>query len=104
MKFSKSFSLFKGIKREPNSFSYRSRFYDGEKEEREKRKKGVELELAEELKENRSISLTKGRKQDWMRTSYKNQVFNSNVIIIIVLIFLCFISYAVIKYLDTVHV
>jgi hypothetical protein len=44
MKFSKSFSLFKGIKREPNSFSYRSRFYDEEKEEREKRKKGVEEE------------------------------------------------------------
>jgi len=102
MKFSKSFSLFKGIKREPNSFSYRSRFYDEEKEEREKRKKGVEL--AEELREGRSISFSRGRKQDWLRKSYKNQVFNSNVIIIIVLIFLCFIAYAIIKYLDTVNV
>lgn len=104
MKFSKSFSLFKGIKREPNSFSYRSRFYDEEKEEREKRKKGVELDLAEELREGGSISFSRGRKQDWLRKSYKNQVFNSNVIIIVVLIFLCFIAYAIIKYLDTVNV
>ena len=104
MKFSKSFSLFKGIKRSPNSFHYRSRFYDEEKEEMEKRKKHVELDLAEELREERSISLSRVRKQDWPRKSYKNQVFNSNIIIIVLLIFLCFISYAVIRYLDTVNV
>ena len=96
--------MFKGIKREPNSFSYRSRFYDSAKEEREKRKRGVKLELEDDIKTERTISFSRGDRDDWIKQSYKKQAFNSNIVIIVVLIILCFISLAAIKYLDTIHV
>ncbi len=104
MKFSRSFSLFRGVKREPNSFNYRSRFYDAEQEERDKRKKSIELEIKRDEREDRRISFSKTGQNDWIKNSYKKQAFNSNLIFIVILIILCFIAYAVIKYLDTVNV
>lgn len=92
------------MKSEPNSFSYRSRFYDAEKEEREKRRRSLDRELESEKEEGRQISFNRTGNSDWIKNSYKKQAFNSNVIIIVVLIILCFISFAALKYLDTVHV
>jgi len=104
MKFSRAFSLFKGVKREPNSFSYTSRFYDREREEKDKRRKYVELEIEREKGEERSISFSRKGQEDWLRQSYRKQAFNSNVIFIVILLILCLIALGVINYLDTVNV
>lgn len=104
MKFSRSFSLFKGVKREPNSFSYRSRFYDEDKEEKAKRRKAVEKELTREQSADRKISFRRGEQETWIKESYRKQAFQSNVVIFVVLIILCFIAVAALKYLDTINV
>ncbi|MFK7755939.1 MAG: hypothetical protein AB8B53_03285 [Flavobacteriales bacterium] len=104
MKFSRSFSLFKGVKREPNTFSYRTRFYDEEKEEKAKRRKAVEQELKREDRGERRISFSRADQDNWIKQSYRKQAFNSNIIIFVVLIILCFLAFAALKYLDTVHV
>lgn len=94
--------MFRGVKREPNSFHYKSRFYDAEKEEKEKRRKSLELELKEE--ENRNISFKRGKREDWIKQTYKKQAYTSNVIFIVILLILCLIALGVINYLDSVHV
>ncbi len=104
MKFSRSFSLFKGVKREPNSFSYRSRFYDEDKEEKAKRRRSIEAEFQREQNGERRISFSRADQDNWIKQSYRKQAFNSNIIIFVVLIILCFLAFAAIKYLDTVNV
>ncbi len=96
------FSMLRGAKRAPNKFSYKSRFYDEDKEQFERRIRNLDRDLAIQKGQKSGspsggISFNRQANSKEYREDYKRSNSRSNLIIIGLVIALCAMAYYLVK-------
>lgn len=97
------FRIFKGG--EPKSFSYRPRYFDPEKEEREQRRKEIERQMeAEEREEGHHDpeGFRQRMRASWRHREVRGETMRANIRLLIILVLLCLLCWIIFLYLDQV--
>ncbi len=94
------FRIFKGGG--PKAFSYQPRYYNPEKEEREKRRQMIERELAQEKAEGHHDpeGFRERMRSSWRTKEAKGEAARANLRLLIILVLLCLFIWIIFLYLD----
>ncbi len=97
------FRIFKGG--EPRSFSYQPRYYDEEKEDRERRRKEIERELDAERAEkgyHDAEGFRDRMRASWKHSQVRGESMRANIRLLIILVLLCMLCWIIFLYLDRI--
>jgi len=89
--------------RQPKQYDYYPRYYDEDKEDLEKRVKLAKAQVERERSESeieREIKFKKNVSQSWKDTSMRQQVFKTNLRLILILAGVCVLFYYIYGKID----
>ncbi len=91
--------------KDPDTFEYKPRYYDPDKEERQERNRRIEQEVkaSEEAEERIRKEDLRERIQGAWRGEYARQTQMANMRLLVILVMLCLICYIIFAYLGALE-